>query len=504
MDWKKGYFAESGYTYGYYAETSPAHLRWAAALQGQLLAHRLRYLDLGCGQGLSLIAMAVCQPEAEFVGIDFMPEHIAHARGLAALAGVRNVTFIEADFTVLAEDPSALGEFQVVVAHGITTWVSPQVREALFRVAQACLSPGGVMYNSYNTYPGWLSASPFQALVAQRQRSQSGVQSLTQARDTFQQLQAAKSPLFSHMPSLTKRLEGMAKQDPAYLMQEYNNQFWQPVYSPVMLGIASHHKLSFLGSASLLEAFDACYPTDLLQMINAQAAGADRELLRDIAMAQGFRRDVYVKGRCVAWPLRHQAALGEFTFAQSGTKPLPAEDKAFEFSSGQLQAQGKRDTYVKVWEAYGSGATLASVLAQCAPLTLSQTVQVTSLLVHGGWLTFHQAGKYTAAQQLNRQIAEAAWHGAPYRYVVLPSAQTAKAFSDVQLQLLALYLGRMPRAQWPQRLLQQMASVGRAFQHEGQPVTDSAQALAAATRAADDFEQNLLPLLRRTQAVASV
>jgi hypothetical protein len=32
MNWKHGYYADSGYTYGYYSETSPLRLAWAALI----------------------------------------------------------------------------------------------------------------------------------------------------------------------------------------------------------------------------------------------------------------------------------------------------------------------------------------------------------------------------------------------------------------------------------------------------------------------------------------
>ena len=95
MDWKHGYYADAGYTYGFYPETSPARLQWAALIQGHALPRqRFRYLDAGCGQGLSVIFAAAAHPDSEFVGIDFLPEHIAHARRLAEAAGLDNVTFV--------------------------------------------------------------------------------------------------------------------------------------------------------------------------------------------------------------------------------------------------------------------------------------------------------------------------------------------------------------------------------------------------------------------------
>jgi tRNA G46 methylase TrmB len=94
MDWKHGYFADNGYTFGYYREMAPCYLAWAALLQGVVAPTRnFRYVDLGCGQGLGLILQAACHPESEFVGVDFMPAHIAHARRLAQAGGITNVRF---------------------------------------------------------------------------------------------------------------------------------------------------------------------------------------------------------------------------------------------------------------------------------------------------------------------------------------------------------------------------------------------------------------------------
>jgi hypothetical protein len=59
MDWKHGYFADNGYTFGYYREMAPCYLAWAALLQGVVAPTRnFRYVDLGCGQGLGLILQA--------------------------------------------------------------------------------------------------------------------------------------------------------------------------------------------------------------------------------------------------------------------------------------------------------------------------------------------------------------------------------------------------------------------------------------------------------------
>ena len=87
--WHRGYFADTGYTHGYFREMAPSYLAWAALMQGVAVPTRdFRYVDLGCGQGFGLILLAACHPDSQFIGVDFMPAHVAHARQLAREGGV--------------------------------------------------------------------------------------------------------------------------------------------------------------------------------------------------------------------------------------------------------------------------------------------------------------------------------------------------------------------------------------------------------------------------------
>lgn len=72
--WSHGYYADEGYEYGYHTETSPSYLQWMCTLQGiDAPKDNFTYLDLGCGQGLSLIFHAALHPDSQFIGVDFMP-----------------------------------------------------------------------------------------------------------------------------------------------------------------------------------------------------------------------------------------------------------------------------------------------------------------------------------------------------------------------------------------------------------------------------------------------
>jgi SAM-dependent methyltransferase len=109
-------------------------------------------LEVGCGSGGNLMAMATASPGSEFLGIDLSPKHVERANSLARAAGLSNVRFETMDFT---QFPSSAGVFDYVIAHGVYSWVSPPTADALLALLARHLAATGLGYVSYNTYPGW-------------------------------------------------------------------------------------------------------------------------------------------------------------------------------------------------------------------------------------------------------------------------------------------------------------------------------------------------------------
>jgi hypothetical protein len=132
-------------------------------------------------------------------------------------AASRTCAFIEGDFTALQNDPSALadatgapldGQTDYVVAHGIASWVSPQVRASLWALAGGCSNPAACTTPATTPSPGWLAAKPFQHLVMLRQaQGRTGAQALRSGMDTLAALEAAKSKIYATFTTLKPRLE---------------------------------------------------------------------------------------------------------------------------------------------------------------------------------------------------------------------------------------------------------------------------------------------------------
>lgn len=140
------------YRHGAITLSHPARLGAIARLLGlqAALPDRCRVLELGCGEGMNLLPMAERFPGSEFVGVDFSNAQIAVGSQACSAAGLGNARFVCADLRTFDPVP---GGFDYVIAHGVYSWVPPEVRERLLAVCASALAPSGVVYLSYNTQP---------------------------------------------------------------------------------------------------------------------------------------------------------------------------------------------------------------------------------------------------------------------------------------------------------------------------------------------------------------
>ncbi len=145
-------------------ETHPNRLLAVARLHGIAppARERISVLEIGSGDGSNLLPIAAAYPRGRFVGVDLSALLTARARAAAEAFGVRNVTLVEAD---LRDLPHSLGQFDVVMGHGVYSWVPPDVRDGLLKLVATRLVPGGVAYLNYNLLPGgWLRRAGWEAM----------------------------------------------------------------------------------------------------------------------------------------------------------------------------------------------------------------------------------------------------------------------------------------------------------------------------------------------------
>ncbi len=512
MTLRHGYFSDQGYTFGAYPETSPERLAFVALLLSQRppdLESPFRVLELGCGQGFGLCLQAALYPQAQFIGIDFSAEHIAHGRALAESAGLANIRFLAADVLGLTQaPPESWGSFDIVIAHGILGWVSPEVGAGVFRAAAGALRPGGLFYVSYNTLPGWLGALPFQhAVKGFQSRLGDGQPSLNAAIGLFRQLQDCGSSLFQAQPSLASRLEGLSSQPSAYLLHEYNHAQWQPQYADQVIRQAREHELVFLGSATLPETFDGLLPEAFRSVLASCTDSGQHELVRDLLTNQSFRRDVYAKGRDPLWTVDASAAIQKLEVLSLLDDDALLRPDAFSFPLALGEVQGNRVMFLTLMQHLQQGPCRLGDLQRVplhgdGPTPLPELLQNIALLLHKGSIALSPPRRdREPAQRFNRVIAAQVAAGAPYHAIALPRCGNLMALSHVELMLLHASLRGCSGDALIKALGANLQTLGRSIKKDGQTL-EANQSLEEITQLVARFEVHTLPLLRRLEAVA--
>jgi SAM-dependent methyltransferase len=255
--------------------SAPERLALASLLHGGPRAPRRGYrvLELGCGDGANLLALAYYRRDAEFVGVDFATSQIEAAHRRRAALGLTNVDFIAVDFR--EADEHLAGRFDYILAHGVFSWVSAPCRAALLDLFATRLQVGGLVYVNYNAFPGWkLRGMVRDYLLA----ATSGCEPLAKRAQAAQA--AAQHVLDSMAPGthaysalIANEFRMVCEGHRSYVAHEYlapeNQAFW----SSEFLGLARAYGLDVVAEADFSYA-SGRVPAELPAQLQAAQLGA--------------------------------------------------------------------------------------------------------------------------------------------------------------------------------------------------------------------------------------
>lgn len=322
-----GYVLDTSYADTFFRELSPAWLNYVAALHGvrpQALERPFCYLELGCGFGTSSVVHAAAFPHAEFHACDLNPRHIAAGSRLGRAYGTANLSFHQASFADLLTGP--LPDFDFIVLHGVYSWVDEAARADIRRLLAHKLKPGGVVYLSYNAYPGWAPEAPLRRLLVELANSAEGSTSERIAAAVAGLQELAGLRYFKANKAAEEALASYARDEAHYLAHEFFNDTWQPFYSVDIADELSALGLTLLGSATLVDNHRELVIDDAaFAALSKLKTARERNLAADFASNRRFRRDVFVRA---AVP-RSAQAIGSYL----GTIPIARLGPGDEISS---------------------------------------------------------------------------------------------------------------------------------------------------------------------------
>ena len=422
---------------------------------------------------------------------------------MSSRAGISNLTFFEMGFGDAARSPDPkLKDFDIVGIHGVYSWVKPEIRNDVHHFLRDKVLAGGLVYNSYNTLPGWSAVGPVHHLVMQtaRRSSRDSVGVIDEALKTLAALIQNKSVFITQNPGLKGRIELMEKQDKTYLAHEFLNEGWQPLYVTEAIANFAEAKLTYVGSASLLEnRLDLSVPNNLRAIVTAAPDNAMRELLKDYIVNKQFRRDLYIKGPQKIVPREKRRRFNDTPFARAlMSRKLPEK---FQLPIGE--ATPKKEGLGAIMSALGGevrtgGELIAS--AQKVGLSDADAALLMMMLINAGTIAPARADydkvDRSPSRRINQAVMELTLAGDTHRFLASPVIGSAigATFIDRVLAADAVRLANATDREIAGAAVDRLASVGRNFRREDEKNALSKDAtIEEVAKLVKDFRDVRLP-----------
>ena len=325
-------------------QAHPSRLAAIARLHGINAAspRACHLLEVGCGDGLQLLTLAMAYPHSRFVGVDLSQAAIARGEATRRTLGLDNLRLVAADLMTWDPGPDA---YDYIVAHGFFSWVPDVVRDRLLGLCRQALSAAGIAYVSYNALPGChLRRLMWDMLRHHTRQLEDPRERITAARDLLACLETdvAGSQVYGDAVRSEAR-DLLRRTDTSVLFHDDLADTNQPFSISDFAARAGNHQLRYLGEADYHEISDAGL-TDEARGRLAQRASGDRlqrEQYLDFLKGRRFRQtllcraDALMQERADAARVRELFAVGHLRTddAEGSTLDL-AEGVATRFHSG--------------------------------------------------------------------------------------------------------------------------------------------------------------------------
>ncbi|WP_282092980.1 class I SAM-dependent methyltransferase [Epibacterium ulvae] len=506
-DWTAGYMADVDYIHDFYKELAPSQLAIGALSAGQnhgLNGENLTYCELGCGQGVTTNLLAAANPHIDFHAMDFNPSHIAGAEALAAEAGLKNVSFYEHSFQTFDDEPDLPRAFDVIVMHGIFSWVSPENRDYVVQFIAKRLKPGGLVYVSHNTLPGWSSILPLRRLLCDRAALESGNprERINNALAFAHKLEAVQAGYFTGSRSVRKRLKQMGSMSHRYLAHEFMNEHWTPFNVEEVAAELGHAKLKYVAACHLMDHVDdICLTPEQSQVLEDERDPMRRQGLRDLILSEQFRCDIYRKGDVLH---TERSAVGAwFDTRIALARPISEDPLTLMWRMGVVELE---DAHIRpVLNALRDGPkTVKQLLSEGAFVVDSwgDIVRMLRILLGDGVLApclpeAGEAERVTQCAALNKVICKHAEDSETLRFLASPvtgSGHEVDRFE--QLFLLARSEGHETPDSWAQLAWTILAPQGQRLLKEGEILEKDEDNIAELQYRAERFATQKLPVLQ--------
>lgn len=231
-------------------QTHPYHLYTLAMLYGATptSVEQAKVLELGCASGGNIIPMAFNLPHSRFYGIDLSRKQIEEGERQIQDLKLNNIRLSHQSIL----DFKAQDKFDYIICHGLFSWVEANIREKVLEICHDYLSPSGIAYISYNTFPGWKIGSTVRDMILlYTQNEIKPLEKTKKARTLLTHLASQLKDDTSYSALLCQEIDLLLKHSDTQLIHEHLGQTNYPLYFHQFMQQANHFNLHFLTEAFL-------------------------------------------------------------------------------------------------------------------------------------------------------------------------------------------------------------------------------------------------------------
>ncbi|MCX8506249.1 MAG: class I SAM-dependent methyltransferase [Alphaproteobacteria bacterium] len=517
-DWSLGYPVEIPYTIGYYREISPSWLELCLTVSGRstLIDQKrqsgepLRYLEIACGQGLSVNINAATH-QGEFWGNDFIPEHAFFGQNLAN-ASRANIRISPDSINELMQLKD-LPNFDVITFHGVWSWIKKETMQEIIQILYDKLNAGGVVYASYNSNPGWSNSAPIRHLIdihvrLNESNARNKIDKFRAGVELAKDLAESGAAYFVQSPQAVERLKLLFKQDVNYLVHEYSTGEWNLLNFEEAHTDFSKAKLSFAISASLASIYDSMVLSPKAKEILAKTQNVVvRETIHDYLHNTMFRKDIWVKG-AVQVNLRQR---NELLMAKPYALVLHPDNvpKTMQYQGAEITFHA--DIYRPIIEFLASNdfapKTGNDVLKALPSHTPEQVLEALLILcatgsAHPARNPAEIAASRETSHNLNRYILAHSLNTNSINFIASPVIGSGVPIGRFQqMFLLASTQGAKTAADMAKKAWQWLNDRNERLVKDDRALDTEAENIAELTLQAEDFVKTRLPILQSLQVI---
>ena len=296
----KEIYADLGYLSQPFPYASAPFLESYARLLGlsPAPASKARILEIGSSYGGNLISQALFYPQATFTGIEIAPTQVSVGKTYIDQLGITNLDLLEGDVN---ESHDHLGTYDYIIAHGFYSWVDEDTKDNFLRLCKEHLAENGILYISYNTYPGWHKMDSVRALLEfankdidtlnHREKVRHGKTVASKLGALMLEYDTVKTKQASFLQSLRQTLQ---KQD-CYVGHDHLEPVNTPVYFHQCMDHMAEHGFTYLCDCDLNLSFPTVYDETLRTQLQVLAPHDPlaREQYIDFMLNTAFRKSLF-------------------------------------------------------------------------------------------------------------------------------------------------------------------------------------------------------------------